>query len=715
MWRNYLSTDFINIAETPTIGELIDRVRAGEAEFLLSKEARSDNWLVTWVTDELLDTLGQVPRARNATNVLRDLGVLEATPTADVDIGGVLELMHGHQVVLDSSQSVAGLVRSGAEPDILHVGGPKHDPIESNTVQGGGPGPLGDMLPIPELSEPEEPAAYWWVTELPEDRNALDRRVLFTGSTYQLSTRFTDVEPVEGDPAVTSTLDGSLVGSKVRFTVRATGMGVRKADDTRAPFAETARSDRLLVELYGTDPFLADLRPEAAGMATVHVELDVDGAPLDTAHDLTFTVVDAGGGEPAPAVQLAEKPTARQAVVWLRTKDHDQQQRTLVEYGGLDEEPVTFPTRSSEHDIGALLSKLRIELDELAMAYATFKPGADDVLFLAASEKAMTDIANIGRRVHRALFGKPGDGEADANTRAVAGSIAALGTPESAVEPGARMSIEDDGMPFPWGMVYDGDYLTPAGAQRDLMAEQVIPEGFWGHRFTIDRLVRRYGATRAKAQVGGDEVRVRSIVNPTVGTGVLIDGRVTVLPASAAAVAPITSGEALLQWLDAEEGPGEAELVYFYCHGFAAATLDNSGFKKMRTSGEQAVLGIDESETGKVSVQQLRDAAGHPSGNPVVFLTACSAGGGDPGFPSPFATLFIRGWDGRSLVAADAKVPSVFGKAFSAAVLADFFQGDLQLGDALAGTVRRLLDVGNPFGLYFGLHGRPEVYIRRAE
>lgn len=269
------------------------------------------------------------------------------------------------------------------------------------------------------------------------------------------------------------------------------------------------------------------------------------------------------------------------------------------------------------------------------MAYATFKPGADDVLFLAAPEKAMTDIANIGRRVHRALFGKPGDGEADANTRAVAGSIAALGTPESAVEPGARMSIEDDGMPFPWGMVYDGDYLTPAGAQRDLMAEQVIPEGFWGHRFTIDRLVRRYGATRAKAQVGGDEVRVRSIVNPTVGTGVLIDGRVTVLPASAAAVAPITSGEALLQWLDAEEGPGEAELVYFYCHGFAAATLDNSGFKKMRTSGEQAVLGIDESETGKVSVQQLRDAAGHPSGNPVVFLTACSAGGGDPGFPSP--------------------------------------------------------------------------------
>jgi hypothetical protein len=149
--------------------------------------------------------------------------------------------------------------------------------------------------------------------------------------------------------------------------------------------------------------------------------------------------------------------------------------------------------------------------------------------------------------------------------------------------------------------------------------------------------------------------------------------------------------------------------VYFYCHAEPAQNISNLGFFVNQMSSTQARLILDKSTTGVVTMAALM-AGQPPAGSPVVFLTACASGQGDISFASPFSTIFIRSWDGRSLVASDAEVPAIFGHAFSSRVLAEFLGGSKPIGRCLADESRRLLDTCNPFGLFFGLHGRPEVF-----
>ena len=362
-------------------------------------------------------------------------------------------------------------------------------------------------------------------------------------------------------------------------------------------------------------------------------------------------------------------------------------------------------------DLDAVLREERDALNELARSYTTYQGDEQDPLTLAEPDVPYLEAAKIGRRLHRALFGKPGDGRAPPSTRQVAAAIATLGRPGSPVGVGRRVCIETPGTPFPWGLVYDGGYLEDGPEPADAAAVDVL--GFWGYRFTIDRMLPRYANDSLDLGLDSETLDVRTVVNATIAPSVLdAEGRLKAGPGVLTGAVPMTKREQLRSWLEQPDGK-PTSLVYFYCHAEAAQSVNDIGIYQTETSARQARIILDKTAGGVVTAAELMDWH-KPAGSPVVFLAACSAGQGEISFASPFATLFVQSWDGRALVASDAEVPTVFGHAFAARVLGDFLDGVSPLGRCLADVSRGLLDNRNPFGLFFGLHGRPDVFLRKA-
>lgn len=587
---------------------------------------------------------------------------------------------------------------------------------------GGTPVEPGRTTPDATRAEQGEPPSLYWVTDLPRDDKALRRRVLFVNDTYRLVTRFTAAPPALGDPAETSLIGCGYVNKTVQFEITAEGAGVRRAIDGagEVPFLNRVTSEPSVCSEGGTEPFAVDMRADRVGRARIEVQVSADGVPLDNAHLLEFTVVDPGAPQPyaqlpasgaaAPTTLLGTPSPAEVPIVHLKAGRTDPEGRVEFTWPGFGHEDVNFVSVNAERDLDVALRDARNALNALARSYSKCGPGPVDPLELADPDAAYLEAARIGYRLHRALFGKLGDGRAPAATRDSAERIANLGRSGPVAQVGRRMLVQTPCAPFPWGLVYDGGYLD--NAAEPATANDVEALGFWGYRFTVDRMVVRHSFKVLDAALGHDVFSACTVVNAAIPPPVLDDrGRLTIVPEALRRPDPITSAVAFRAWMQ-EASEGSTDLVYFYCHAEPAQNVSDLGFFVNRASQSQARLILDQSSAGVVTVADMEEGR-PPAGSPIVFLIACAGGQGDISFASPFASVFIRSWDGRSLVASDAEVPATFGHAFAARVVTDFLTQPKPIGQCLADASRRLLEARNPFGLFFGLHGQPEVFRRR--
>lgn len=705
--RGDLITDFVLVSDLTPVRSVLDTIAREEAGFVLAWGPT--DWKVAVVDQTLVGVLEGLDEDIPLLSAIE--GVIDRAlfPHADAGSSGGradLPVASDRMVVIEADGNVAGLVFS---PELSM----SHEALATQDLHGGlSPGPatdpvaeavfaFSDATPVVDAPDLGDEGGLQWVTRMPRDPGAWRARTLVADRDYLVETSITAMLPAFGDPMTEVPED--IIGSTVEIVVEAEGLDLTELDSQVA--GRRLVSPPSEVEPAGSRPFFFFVRSRS-DVGTLTLSLRIDGRPYDVQQVIALGTGERGTplGDPAPTPRAATRvgpvPAAPAPALTLTTGVEAGEGIEVI-YEAQSQVPIPFRTRYAAPDARAAILAARSDLSAAALAYDRYRgePPTSDPLDLPVSSAAMADLATIGRSLHRALFGDgPEDGMASVDTRSVAGLIRQAGRVGDAVPPGSRMCVEDFGLPIPWGVVYDADWGS------DTAGGAVHPAGFWGYRFTIDRMVRRFNRGPLTRSLAPD-VATTVIVNRSIDPPLLDAHGVRAIPDGVRLTTMLESGADVREWL---RSPEEIDLLYIYCHASPAHAINPQGFFARIQADDQARL-----ELGPDDVVSANDLGARPvERNPLVVLTACHGGAGDPAYTAPFASRFIRGWDCRSLLAADAEVPAEFGIRFTRRVLDRFLATpETQIADALSRATVELLDAGNPFGLLFGLHGRPDTHV----
>jgi hypothetical protein len=363
-----------------------------------------------------------------------------------------------------------------------------------------------------------------------------------------------------------------------------------------------------------------------------------------------------------------------------------------------------FPPVESESTKQALVKAAldaRRELIKYSKQYRTGTP-CPDGLELEDGDAVLRAFATMGRRLHEEIFGR-GTGSKDLST--MSELIARTGKRDAP----ARLSILADLLPLPWGLLYD----------RKLGREGPVDvEGFWGSRFIIDRVVTAFLTRIPEVKLGVRERRapLGVCINPHIDSEEqvsVVDAQRSFfagLPRPLAACSVIESRDRFQEYLTEEE-IGNA-LLYFFCHGHAAATVSEQLFLNPGTPIRDAYLKLDEKGSDRnISVEWMREVRRAPlePGRPFVILNACSTAQGDEAFQSLFVSHFVKDWLACGLLGTEWKVPAVFADRFARDVMREFLVEGRRIGEAVQRGVVRGLEKKNPFGLIYAIYGNAQT------
>lgn len=145
-------------------------------------------------------------------------------------------------------------------------------------------------------------------------------------------------------------------------------------------------------------------------------------------------------------------------------------------------------------------------------------------------------------------------------------------------------------------------------------------------------------------------------------------------------------------------GEQMSTLIYIYCHGNAAAAFGEQGLPKLEV--DEGVF-IEPSNVTKSSVDYKRGA--------VIFLNSCESGSHSPAVLTNFLEAF-RDKNAIGVIGTVIKIPATFAAAFGCEVIKAYLQGK-PLGVVLFGLRRRLIDLGNPLGLFYSLQCPAEISV----
>ncbi len=561
---------------------------------------------------------------------------------------------------------------------------------------------------------PEPLGNVAWVTDAVDAEVRRSRRMVL-GEEVELRTEIGGAFD-EGALAAHHIPLAALTQGAVRFKVVCDGAQVRaKAPATR--FGPTLTSEPIVSD--GVEPiaFSFVLRADEPGPVAIDVFLLLrDRTALLQSIELTAEAASA-----QPAAAGLDVPVAFSAL----DATHLMTLPAPTACIRIDRrEPLTLDVTLASRDfpvepatgLGELAGQAirwRTRLIELSERYAP-----DHDLGLADGGAALLGFATIGAEIHRALFGHP-DEAGHADLKDTARSLCNLGAQSRPL-----LHIIAQHLPLPWGVIYDGVY---AGQPPPQTAAEVDPRRFWGHRFLIERIARASlnnvpaPALRKKSD---QEAALVPCINRHVDAMQGVEAarhQLAFFDALAAGGAPLRCAPRIEQRAELEQllrgDRGAARLLYFFCHGNAAATVNDRFFLSRAAPDVEAWLSLDAHEAAaeRIDVAWLRGVRPSPlAGQPLVFLNACSTAQGDREFQSQFLTQFMQRWNVRGLIGTDWKIPTIFADRFSRRLLDRFVRGRVALGPAFAATSDEFLAAGNPFPLIYAMYARPDMTVEAS-
>ena len=258
---------------------------------------------------------------------------------------------------------------------------------------------------------------------------------------------------------------------------------------------------------------------------------------------------------------------------------------------------------------------------------------------------------------------------------------------------GSRITILTDRYFIPWELLYPRDFVAtwPDAKKAQSPAD---PRALWGYRFQIETLLfddadsSRYPVARSKGQPF-----VTCYINPTINPEAVADHKALEERLEPDHWHWIDEGKAMGNQLFAEDDP--ASLLYFLCHGGKSAPFDPKS---------KEVLQLDK----KFEIEP-RFLNGSPplARRPLVVLNACDAGAISPLAFTSFLSQFLER-QAAGLVVPSFPVPVIFGVAFGHRLLEGYLAGET-IGETIYRLRRRLIEVGNPLGLFYTLQCKLEV------
>lgn len=574
-----------------------------------------------------------------------------------------------------------------------------------------------------------EPTLYW-NTFFPEDAAVNRNGYIVPGIPYLLRTQlaltpldveFRDVFPMAVD------FEGPV---DVGFRVEAVNAILAVKNDAGRPngedFSDEIHSQRMrCTPESGSPPFdlwLQALEPKAVELA---LTLLVNGNDYKT--DIVQLIasgpgasVGASGHVAVPASQgreialrhLHEVPCVAVGMTFKKKSN-----RLEFAWGGWREarDPVEF----GEIPASELVTH-RKPLNDLANDYtgdfgSQLNPEPRDK---AGTWSPLLTFARTGFDMHSRLFN---GGVANA---LIADKLRALGRSAGKAAPVVQINAPD--LPLPWGVLYDGEWPEHE--------KQVRPEGFWGYRFQIHRVVRSTLSQAGWKESGldrGQALQLQACIceQPFPSDPLLnqaLSKHQTKLfqdylnaPQS---LDPITTKDSFKAFVTGKQnaagrGGGRfnrnCNVLYFFCHGHAAQTISPAYTYTDALRDIQAGLTLDQT----ITVKEMRRLSKTPpwAEQPLVILNACASTLGDVAYQSPLLSQFAGFWQACGVVGTDVPVPAVFAAHFSERVFEKLFGVEkLPLGRAFNQVTRECIDeYRNPFGLIYAIYAPLQLRVRK--
>jgi DNA-binding NarL/FixJ family response regulator len=549
--------------------------------------------------------------------------------------------------------------------------------------------------------EPQEavaaPPQLFWNTRFPDDEGILRNKphLVVAQAEYLLETA---LGPTPEPGAQTSPVD--LVEKEIAFRLEATNGEFRLLDSSE--WRVRVVSSPTPCWASGTDPFRVYYRARSAGQATIEAFLLVDNGSVDqqriglTIVDPDATAIEAtsftedpvpSGRSARPAVESAAGPDYTFRLHW--------ELADLMHGGNL-----ILATEKVPRELGERMNDFARSQYEQLREISSLSHLAGDPkrpLRLKDTDEAVLRLAQIGARLHHALFTSPIppiDGGLPDEMRKIAERLRGVET--TAGPP--LLQILAPRFPLPWGLLYD---RSPGGGDDLKSVDDVDPFGFWGRRFDIYRSVLAVDVAPHRG--------VRRWVKPVVGTSVprgaeqqrFLD-RLRSEAADNLVVQDTSSTPSEFEtWV---RNGDESDLLYFFCHA-KPDRLDTKGTVLPGALG----FGAEETES-RAGLDELRDWWPDARAiNPIVFLNACSSGQQDLIHGAPFVDLFLGHWKAQAFVGTDWPVNAGFADAFGQRVLLKLLKERVSLRTALRTVSDEAAADRNYFPLMYAVYGLNSV------
>ena len=594
-------------------------------------------------------------------------------------------------------------------PTVLAGDSPAIDPEFGVTIDGD-----ADSGDVPRASDDQAGLLYWntWSESLGFFPDLLEIRV---GHIHSLSTQIT--QRGFGSRVQAFSAD-ALRDQMVRFELFGDGVTVALTAD--GPFSTQLSSPMYTCTTEGTPSFEFRWRADRTGPVSMTAAMTVARTVMGE-FTLRFT-----GTEPDPLPVVVPPTNATMEVLvydasaWAEAPVTDavlqvvQERHEGVELLRLSHDPVVdgaaAPFAADDLEtLRATVRSVRLELEKLARSYA---PTSCD--FVSSDESALRTVANLGRTLHRCLFGFPGEGSHQ---------LDAIAHHLRHAPDGYLLGIDDRSLGIPWGILYD----RPLSSD-----EEVELKGFWGARFrwyrravTEQNIVSQGSGVKMALPQPDAMPAIHSFLNPQLENPVFAhqDLWENGLTQRAAVAFRGRSAADLLQWAHHPSTWNSCRLMYVNAHCHFAGTTTEAGFPTATDPDSATSLELDSGASGRVSVLNLREARLDERGHhvpmpdrPVAFINACRSGAADAnGLVNPLAKLMVGRWQFPGFIGTEWSAPQYFAAPFGSALVDELLTG-ATLVDALWTTTNKVLNSSrDPQALNYYLLGRPDARIARED
>ena len=378
---------------------------------------------------------------------------------------------------------------------------------------------------------------------------------------------------------------------------------------------------------------------------------------------------------------------------------------------------VTLPTT----DLVDSLVRLRGALATIAMS-PKFKTqlSADSLDF----QSDLRQLAVLGRRLWVKLFKRPQTalgalGQFLENNQVSKDALISI-----TVEQGATEFV------FPWNLLYDRE-VAEAPAKVD-------PGGFWGLRYRIEQRLPIMGMPD-RVFATSSPITLDFVFNDTFTNSKLQVDLIDQLGKSSngalqVSIPPFNDAEKYKKRLD----EGQAEILYFYCHGFArprqSDTVADGVLKDIAKLLAKAppdaatqqvfaplLFANDnpdrdrswiEPSLAKLYLDELEDLNPRLVSQPLVILNLCESAQVTPSLSESFVEFFLS-HGATTIIGTECVMTTTFAHPFSEQLLRGILEAR-EVGQVLLEARRHFMDLQNPLGLAYTLYGSAATKLESA-